>query len=448
MFEDISMKKSILSFIIILGVFCSLFSVSSSAYSPSSFTVNAEYCMLSNMDTGEVIYSKNADQRLYPASVTKLMTALVVCENVDDLNKTVVIDGDLLDLLLGTDSSLSYIVKDEVLTIDQLLHYLLITSGNDTALVLAKYVGGTVDRFVEMMNETAAKLGMNSTHFMNPHGLPDDDHYTTVLDIHKLATAAFGVEKIKTICGYSRYVMPPTNLHGERTLSTTNFLINKTTNYYYKYCTGGKTGYTESAGRCIVSTAEKEGMRYLSIVMKADPKYTDANGIQKRIEFIDTAKLFEWAFNNFSYKTVIDKNEYLGDIDVGLSWEDSNIQLFAKDSLTALLPNEADKSSIEVDLKFIDGKKVDAPIDKGQVIAVASVFYANEKIGEIELCSSKNVKRSMLQYLWMLFTGSFDTIWFKLIFVVLGVTLLTYWIISIIQINSINRRRRRVRRHR
>ena len=120
-------------------------------------------------------------------------------------------------------------------------------------------------------------------------------------------------------------------------------------------------------------------MRYLSIVMKADPKYTDANGIQKRIEFIDTAKLFEWAFNNFSYKTVIDKNEYIGDIDVGLSWEDSNIQLFAKDSLTALLPNEADKSSIEVDLKFIDGKKVDAPIDKGQVIAVASVFYANEK---------------------------------------------------------------------
>ena len=159
-------------------------------------------------------------------------------------------------------------------------------------------------------------------------------------------------------------------------------------------------------------------------------------------------KLFEWAFNNFSYKTVIDKNEYLGDIDVGLSWEDSNIQLFAKDSLTALLPNEADKSSIEVDLKFIDGKKVDAPIEKGQVIAVANVFYANEKIGEIELCSSKEVKRSTLQYLWMLFTGSFDTIWFKLIFVVLGATLLIYWIISIIQINNINRRRRQMRRHR
>ena len=442
------MKKSILSFLIILGVFCSLFSITSSAYAPSNFTVNAQYCMLSNMDTGEILYSKNADERLYPASITKLMTALVVCENVDDLNQTVTIDGDLLESLLGTDSSLSYIVKDEVLSIDQLLHYLLITSGNDTALVLAKYVGGTVDRFIEMMNETAAKLGMNSTHFDNPHGLPDDNHYTTVNDIHKLATAAFAVEKIKTICGYSRYQMPATNLHGKRTLSTTNFLIDKTTTYFYKYCTGGKTGYTESAGRCIVSTAEKEGMHYLSIVMNADPKYTDANGNRRRIEFTDTARLFEWAFNNFSYKTVIDENEYLGDIDVGLSWEDSNIQLFAGESLTALLPNEADKSSIEVDLKFIDGKKVDAPIEKGETIAVANVYYANEPIGTIELCAGKRVKRSTLQYIWILFIGSFDTIWFKLIFVVLGVTLLIYWIICVVQINSINRKRRNARRHR
>lgn len=442
------MKKSILSFLIILSVFCSVFSLSVSAYAPSNFTVNAEYCMLSNMDTGEILYSKNADEKLYPASITKLMTALVVCENVDDLNQTVTIDGDLLESLLGTDSSLSYIVKDEVLSIDQLLHYLLITSGNDTALVLAKYVGGTVDRFIEMMNETAAKLGMNSTRFDNPHGLPDDNHYTTVNDIHKLATAAFGVEKIKTICSYSRYKMPATNLHGERTLSTTNFLIDKTTTYFYKYCTGGKTGYTESAGRCIVSTAEKEGMHYLSIVMNADPKYTDANGNRKRIEFTDTARLFEWAFNNFSYKTVIDKNEYLGDIDVGLSWEDSNIQLFAGESLTALLPNEANKSSIEVDLKFIEGKKVDAPIEKGETIAIANVYYANEPIGTIELCAAKKVKRSTLQYLWMLFIGSFDTIWFKLIFVVLGVTLLLYWIICVVQINSINRKRRNIRRHR
>ena len=442
------MKKSILSFLIILGVFFSVFSLSVSAYAPSNFTVNAEYCMLSNMDTGEILYSKNADEKLYPASITKLMTALVVCENVDDLNQTVTIDGDLLESLLGTDSSLSYIVKDEVLSIDQLLHYLLITSGNDTALVLAKYVGGTVDRFIEMMNETAAKLGMNSTRFDNPHGLPDDNHYTTVNDIHKLATAAFGVEKIKTICSYSRYQMPATNLHGERTLSTTNFLIDKTTTYFYKYCTGGKTGYTESAGRCIVSTAEKEGMHYLSIVMNADPKYTDANGNRKRIEFTDTARLFEWAFNNFSYKTVIDKNEYLGDIDVGLSWEDSNIQLFAGESLTALLPNEANKSSIEVDLKFIEDKKVDAPIEKGETIAIANVYYANEPIGTIELCAAKKVKRSTLKYLWMLFVGSFDTIWFKLIFVVLGVTLLLYWIICVVQINSINRKRRNIRRHR
>ena len=116
--------------------------------------------------------------------------------------------------------------------------------------------------------------------------------------------------------------------------------------------------------------------------------------------------------------------------------------------MTALLPNEANKSSIEVDLKFIEGKKVDAPIEKGETIAIANVYYANEPIGTIEICAAKKVKRSTLQYLWMLFIGSFDTIWFKLIFVVLGVTLLLYWIICVVQINSINRKRRNIRRHR
>ena len=442
------MKKSLLSFITVIILLFSFVSVTASAYSPSTFSVNAEYCILSNMDTGEILYSKNADELLYPASVTKLLTALVVCENTEDYNNTVTIDGDLINTLLGTDSSLSYIVADEVLSIDQMLHYLLITSGNDAALVLAKYIGGTVDRFVEMMNETAARLGMSSSHFANPHGLPDSNHYTTARDIQKLALAAFKVDKIKEICSLSRYTMPETNKHGQRTLSTTNYLIDKTTTYYYKYCTGGKTGYTESAGRCIVSTAEKEGMRYLSVVMKADPSYKDENGNSKRIEFTDTARLFEWAFNNFSYKTVIDKNEYIGDIGVNLSWDDTSVQLMAGNSLTVLLPNEAEKSSIDVDLNFISGKSVDAEIEKGEVLAVANVYYANEIIGTVNLVAAKDIKRSLMQYSWMLLKRSFSTLWFKLIFAVLGVLLASYWIIATVQINRINKKRKNLRRHR
>ncbi len=442
------MKKSILSFCLVLIIILSFSVLPSSAYAPPDFTVNAEFCMLANTDTGEILYEKNVNERLYPASVTKLLTALVVCENVEDYSETVTIDGAILDSLLGTDSSLSYIVKDEVLTIDQLLHYLLITSGNDTALVLAKYVGGTTDRFVEMMNETAVRLGMYSSNFVNPHGLPDDNHYTTVSDIHKLATAAFSVDIIKEICSLSRYKMPATNKNGERTLSTTNFLIDKSTTYFYKYCTGGKTGYTDSAGRCIVSTAEKEGFSYLCIVMNADPKYTNENGERKRIEFSDTARLYEWAFNGYNYKTVIDKDEYICDLPVNLSWTDKHIQLVAGESLTVLFPNEADKSSIEIDLKFLSGKSIDAAVEEGQVIAIANVYYANKQIGTVELVAAKDIKRSAMQYAFMLLKESFNTLWFKLIFAVIGVTILSYWVISTVQINSIKKKRSRVRRHR
>lgn len=442
------MKKSLLLICFTIIIATVLVPLSASAYAPSDFSINAEFCVLANTDTGVVLYSKNADERLYPASVTKLLTALVVCDSVADYDETVTIDGDLIDTLLGTDSSLSYIVRDEVLTIDQLLHYLLITSGNDTALVLAKHVGGTIDRFIEMMNEKAIELGMNSSHFANPHGLPDSDHYTTANDIYKLASAAFKVDEIKDICSFARYTIPATNMHGERVIANTNFLIDPSTMYYYKYCTGGKTGYTDSAGRCLVSTAEKDGMHYLCVMMKADPEFVNSSGEYERIEFSDSKRMYEWAFKNFGYKTVIEKNEYITDIDVNLSWETGSVKLLAGESLTALLPNEADRSSVEIDVGFLQDKSVDAAIEEGQLIAVASVYYADEKIGTINLVAESAAKRSLMQYSWFLIKRAARTLWFKLIFVVIAITLALYWIIATAQINAIKRKRNRLRKHR
>ncbi|MEE1128069.1 MAG: hypothetical protein UHZ05_07505, partial [Acutalibacteraceae bacterium] len=152
--------------------------------------------------------------------------------------------------------------------------------------------------------------------------------------------------------------------------------------------------------------------------------------------------------NNFSYKTVIDKNEYICDLPVKLSWTDEYVQLLAGESLTVLVPNEAEKNSIEIDLDFLDGKSKDAKIKQGELLAIANVYYANEKIGTIELVAAKDIKRSLMQYSWMLFTRSMGTVWFKLIFAVIGITLLLYWVIATVQINSINKKRRRVRRHR
>ena len=142
------------------------------------------------------------------------------------------------------------------------------------------------------------------------------------------------------------------------------------------------------------------------------------------------------------------QHEYICDLPVKLSWTDEYVQLLAGESLTVLVPNEAEKNSIEIDLDFLDGKSKDAKIEQGELLAIANVYYANEKIGTIELVAAKDINRSLMQYSWMLFTRSMGTVWFKLIFAVIGITLLLYWVIATVQINSINKKRRRVRRHR
>ena len=232
---------------------------------------------LENLDTGNVVFSKDPDERRFPASTTKIMTYIITAEHVSDFKKTyVTVKSDVLHLLDGTGSSVAGLEADEKLSIYQLLNCLMIPSGNDAALILADYIGGgDISKFVGMMNDKAKKLGCKNTHFENPHGLNDPNHYTTVTDMATITKYALTLPMFAEISN----TVTSDCLGDDRYLVTTNYMIdeNRGGEYYYPYAQGIKTGSTgNDSGYCLVSTAVKNGYTYLCVAYGAP--YEDENG--------------------------------------------------------------------------------------------------------------------------------------------------------------------------
>ena len=294
------MVKKVFSiiFTFILAFSVILTPLTASAYEVTGVDITAKAGMLVSMDTGEILYSNNIDQKMYPASLTKIMTVTLMLESekYDPAGK-VAMTKEVQTLILGTGSAVSNFQIGEEITQLDLVYTVLMSSFGDCAYLAAIYYGGSVEGFVAMMNDKAAELGLTGTHYSNPVGLHDEGNYTTVRDVYTLMSYALKNETFKTVCSAPpRYTVEATNMSGKRTLSTTNFLIDNTTNYYYPYAKGGKTGYTDEAGRCLVSFASYNGYNYMCVLMNC-PANAD-----RRYEFVESAALYRWAFNNFPLK--------------------------------------------------------------------------------------------------------------------------------------------------
>ena len=430
----------------------------SSAYKPTNFEVEAEGAMLVNMDTGDVLYTKNADKRLYPASLTKLMTALVLYENTKDLDsETITVSEYAIDSLQGTDSSTGGLKEGEILTVRQMLYVLLMSSANEGANAIAEHVAGTIPEFCEKMNAKASELGMNSTHYVNAHGLHDIEHYTTVNDMYKLTTAILSVDALKEIVNTAQYKLAATNKNPARTLTTTNFLMlnngqkcisekyrNQT--YYYKYAKGIKTGYTDAAGRCLVSTASKGGYNYMCILMNS-PVYE--NGRKIRVEFGDSKALYEWAFNDFEYKTVLNTEEIIGEAPVDLAWDTDYVSAIPEESLSTIVPKVADNSTVSLEITWYQDT-YNAPIMKGEVLGECDVVYAGEVLGTVSIVASQDVERSTLMYIGRGLGNFFSTVFshwaFYLVLGIIAVFIIIF-IVSLVILNSPKHKRKKNRRY-
>ena len=252
--------------------------------------LNAYSAILLNMDTGEVLYEYNADEQNYPASTTKIMTALLTLENGDP-EDMVTVSSTAIDAIPSTASQWG-LVPGEELTVHQLLQVMLVVSASEATTVAAEYVAGDIESFVEMMNERAQELGCTGTHFVNTHGFPNSDHYTTARDLSKIALEAMKYEEFREIVATAVTEIEPTNYSHSYSITSTNGLLpgSRYPEYDYPYAIGIKTGHTSYAGFCLVSAADKDGLRLLSVVMGTPSRESS---------FAQTIELFEWGYDNY-----------------------------------------------------------------------------------------------------------------------------------------------------
>lgn len=253
-----------------------------------------ESAVLMDADTGTLLYAKNVNEPLYPASTTKMMTALLVVENTQ-MDEVVTFSDAAIDNTERGSSRIG-IMKGEQLTVEQCLYGLLLGSANEIAYGLAEYVGGDLESFVSMMNERAAEIGCTNTHFKNASGLPDPEHYVSALDLAIIAKEFFSNETLCMISGSAKYVIPPTNkTNEERPLENHHKMI-QGKKYSYEGIIGGKTGFTTDARQTLVTCAQRDGLKLICVVMKDESPY----------QFTDTAELLDYGFASFQKYNVAD----------------------------------------------------------------------------------------------------------------------------------------------
>ncbi len=441
--------KKIISVIICLLIIFSFPMSAAASYTPSTFSVGAEGVLLANIDTNTVIYEKNADKRLYPASLTKIMTAAVVLDECKDpaATKVTVTEGALIPLL-GTGSAVFNLVDGEVLTVLDLLYILLVRSANDAANVLAIHFGnGSISDFITKMNQKATDLGMSSTHFVNAHGLHDESHYTTARDFYILTKHVLKNELFKKIVGTVRYTVPANNKNDSRIVATTVYLQDPNSpvsSYYYKYASGVKTGYTDEAGRCLVSTATKDGTTYLCVLMNS-PVFNSAGAIIRQ-EFTDSKLLYEWAFETFKYRQIYDTFSPIYECPVSLGKDADHVPLVLEKPVSAVLPIEADLSTVSINVN-LENDPAEAPILKGQVLGTATITYAGNEIDTVNVVAMNDVEKSKMLAFVKGFTDIFKSKAFKAVLAVVFGSIALFCL-YIMLINRKRKKRRRRKRHR
>lgn len=278
------------------------------AYWPEGVEIVSPSAIVMEVNSGTILYDKNSDEVNYPASITKIMTAYLAVQNCS-MDETVTFSADAV---FKNEGATSHIARDldEQMTMEQCLYAVLLKSANECAYAVAEHVGqklgGDYSTFIDLMNSTAKDLGCTNTHFNNPNGLPDENHWTSAHDMALIASAAYKNETFRKIVGTGTYEIPPTNKHAEPTpLSNDHQMLypSRTRKYLYEYCTGGKTGFTDDAGNTLVTYAEKDGLTLVCVIMHStNPQH-----------YLDTTSLLDYCFNNFQAVNIAQNESTISD---------------------------------------------------------------------------------------------------------------------------------------
>lgn len=346
-----------------------------SVYFSSSLTVSAagtsaKACVVMEAGSGRILYSKNPDERLPEASTTKIMTALVVAENADA--DTVV---RVPEQAQGVEGSSVYLRAGEHLTVKELLYGLMLQSGNDCAVALALTVGGSIENFAAMMNDKAAALGCGNTNFVNPHGLPDDNHYTSARDLAVISAAAMNNPLVKEIVSTKKINISNEGYGYDRVIVNKNKILSS-----FEGANGVKTGYTKKAGRCFVGAAERNGMQLISVVLNCGPMFEESMSLMD--EMFDKYEMKNLAEGVAIPKCVAVKKGRSGSVKVACE----------REMRFPLKKDGSENGKIRRTLSMTDVLK--APVGKGDKAGELKVSFDNRLIFSSNIVTLNKIEKA------------------------------------------------------
>ena len=347
-----------------------LFSFLAFAYTHSAYAydcgTSAQCMAVIESSTGRLLYGKSEDKRRPMASTTKICTAITVLENCDDTEKTVMVP----DKAVGVEGSSIYLQKGEKVKIIDLLYGLMLQSGNDCAEALAITVGGSIEDFAALMNETARKAGAENSNFVNPHGLHDDNHYTTAHDLALITAYAFRNPQFEKIVGTKKHTMPWEGRDYPRVLINKNKILST-----YEGGDGVKTGFTKKAGRCLVSSATRNGMRVIAVVLNCGPMFEEC------------AALMDKAFAEYSLTEVLTQNQFNNEVKVE---NGKNKSVEVSNNASFKYPLRLDEIE-DINYTFSVPDSVSAPVQKNTECGKFFVYLKNQLLFEEKLYTIDSV---------------------------------------------------------
>jgi len=334
--------------------------------------INSKNAILYKLDDNKILYSKNAYERTSIASLTKIMTAIVAIENIDDLDQMVVITSEDLKGLVEVNASVAGFRLGDRLTYRDLLYGLLLPSGADAANALARNISGSTDKFVQLMNKKAKELGLRNTHFVNVTGLDSPNHYSTVFDVAAMFKYALSNDLFKSIVTTKTYK----TTNGIK-LNSTLFSISNRYKVPLNYVEGGKTGTTIDAGLCLASVAVIDGVSYMLVTTGGF-----YNGVYSPINLYDAKTVYDYYKDNYGNKKLVAKGEPLITLPTK-NLKEKEIEFLAKDDILYYLPNDYKESDIRY---TYEGKNiVSKSISKNEVVGTLNVLYQNKRVATIDI---------------------------------------------------------------
>ena len=366
----IKMIKKILSLSVLLLIFIMYFisidfNKIENVHALYTSTSSAKGMCVIEKDSGRVLYSKNKDEKLPMASTTKVATAITAIENCKDLNETIVVH----DNSIGVEGTSIYLKKDEEIKVIDLLYGLMLRSGNDAATALAYHIGGNLEGFAKMMNDMAKKVGANNTHFANPHGLDNSNHFTTAYDLSLITAYALDNPTFAKIVSTKNYVIDATNKSDKRYLTNKNRLLTS-----LEGCCGVKTGYTSKAGRCLVSASKRNDCTIVCVVLNCGPMFEESSA------------LINSAFSQYNYKKIIDKNKEIYNEYI-INDKEGKLYLYTAEDFYYPLSNEEYN-----DLKLTYSVDLD-DAKSGDCVGKIDIFLKNNLIKSLKLYTMNKIDK-------------------------------------------------------